>query len=98
MTDCPSPERIPLSLVQKQGDQVSMVSRRGDAESQGNVLLNEKAVPEIAHLELRRPDWGFPWDFLCNVNQEHFTLNLAVRSGPNCIQHTNGQRQILANS
>lgn len=84
----PSPGRVPLSLVQKQGDQVSMVSRREDAESQGKVLLNEKAVPEISHLELRRPDWGFPRDFLRNVNQEHFTLNLAARSGLNCIRHT----------
>lgn len=45
MTGCPSPEHVPLSLVQKQGDQVSMLSRRGDGESQGKVLLNEKAVP-----------------------------------------------------
>lgn len=89
MTACPSSGRVPLSLVQKQGGQVSLGSGRGDAESQGKVLLNEKAVPEISHLEPRRPDGGFPRDFLRkNVTQEHFTLNLAARSGLNCIQHT----------
>lgn len=88
MTACPGPGCVPLSLVQKPGDQVSMVSGREDAESQGKVLLNEKAVLEISHLELRRSDWGFPGDFLQNIHQQHFTLNLAARSGLHGIQHT----------
>ena len=74
VTDCPSPELVLLSfaLVQKPRGPGEHCVRKWWCRSQGKVVPHEKVGPEVPYLALRRPEWGFPRNFLLNFHQAAF--------------------------